>query len=44
MSLFQNYRLFLGLYSKNIATFWDLGDWRGTVVINPRLDLRSASI
>ena len=23
MSLFQNYRLFFGLYSKNIATFWE---------------------
>ena len=23
MSLFQNYRLLFGLYSKNIATFWE---------------------
>ena len=28
MSLFQNYRLFLGLYSKNIATYWELKDCR----------------
>ena len=26
MSLFQNYRLFFGLYSKNIATFWEFED------------------
>ena len=28
MSLFQNYRLFLGLYSKNIATYWEFEDCR----------------
>ena len=27
MSLFQNYRLFFGLYSKNIATFWEFEDY-----------------
>ena len=26
MSLFQNYRLFFGLYSKIIATFWEFED------------------
>ena len=27
MYVFQNYRLFFGLYSKNIATFWEFGDY-----------------
>ncbi len=35
MSLFQNYRLFFGLYSKNIATFWDLEDWRDWIPVSP---------
>lgn len=26
MYVFQNYRLFFGLYSKNIATFWEFED------------------
>ena len=27
MYVFQNYRLFFGLYSKNIATFWEFEDY-----------------
>ena len=29
MNLFQKYRLFFGLYSKNIATFYELEAFRG---------------
>ena len=46
MSLFQNYRLFLGLYSKYIATYWEFEDcrWSEMPILQQRLEPGIVSI